>query len=511
METTRRPKGSAFLTFVGVLLLIGGLASAGSAVVSALVAGGSISLDGVIDVANDDPAAWKRLAIVLGVLAVVLLIFAGLCLSAAGRRRRFRKNRPKSGHRMTTDRHWQGHVRAGTIVARTVGTAGLVVAGVLVAKQQDESSGDANLLIPAAIVGGFGLLFFAIGQWWRRELRARQRALALQSSPIDRPAASSPGPASLPGPAASSTGPASSPGPASLAAIVPTPPASPSPSWTTVASPAPAQPPPFRALLCRPRDLPNEKLKPLRLTATSNVVGAPPIEILYLRVFDNHERARTYAESAWREFGYVSLIRNAASISAKELRDGAIEAAMARSPADAGRAYAARPRGVDTEKRKKIAGIAFSTVRVRDPFGAYPVFSLFCHDTVWQSAVEMLLDHAGLVTMDLAGVDTSNPGSLYEIGRLFDRFPVGQVLFLVDERSDVGFIVRNLHDLWSRMAAESPNRHGPQTVHFVQTDHYRQYEDQNGNRTIALVADRKESRRLINAWATGRLHGNPVT
>ncbi len=476
MREARPPKRSGLLTLLGTVFLLGGLGAIAGAVVSGLVAGGSISLDDVVSVANDDPAAWRRVAIVFGVSAVGLLIAAGFCLSAAGRRRRARKNRPRSGHRMTTQRHWQGQIRAGTILTLFVGAGAVSVALVLVAKQQGRSSEDSSLLIPAGIVGGVGLLFVAIGLWWRRQLRARQRALAIQSAPLGR-AGSPPAP------------PAADP----LASL-----------------PAASPPAAFEAQLVRPRDLPKGKIKGRPVTTDSNVVGAPPFDILYLRVFDNHERARTYVESAWREFGYVNLIRNAASISPKELRDGTIEASMVLSIDDARRAWAARPRGVDGEKHKKIEGVAFAPVRVRDPVGSYPVFSMFCHDTAWQAAVELLLDHAGLVTMDLAGVDTDNPGSLYEIGRLFDRYPVDQVLFLVDQRSDVEFIVRNLRPQWDRMHADSPNRHGTRTVRFVQTDHYAQRRDQNGNSTIALVSDRGDSRRVLAAWASGRLQGRPV-
>jgi hypothetical protein len=99
---------------------------------------------------------------------------------------------------------------------------------------------------------------------------------------------------------------------------------------------------------------------------------------------------------------------------------------------------------------------------------------------------------------------------LYEVGRLFDRYPIQRVLFLVDQHSDVEFIVRNLRAPWARMHPDSPNRQGQQTVLFVQTDHFVQRRDQQGNVTVALVSDRNDTRRVLAGWAAGTLHGTAV-
>jgi hypothetical protein len=44
------------------------------------------------------------------------------------------------------------------------------------------------------------------------------------------------------------------------------------------------------------------------------VVGRPPLHIVYLRVFENGACARIFVQGAWREFGYVYLLRSAASV-----------------------------------------------------------------------------------------------------------------------------------------------------------------------------------------------------
>ena len=61
--------------------------------------------------------------------------------------------------------------------------------------------------------------------------------------------------------------------------------------------------------------LSRKRPKPLyRVTERSNVVGRPPLSILYLRVFENQPRARTFVKGAWREFGYVHLLRSATAV-----------------------------------------------------------------------------------------------------------------------------------------------------------------------------------------------------
>jgi hypothetical protein len=51
-----------------------------------------------------------------------------------------------------------------------------------------------------------------------------------------------------------------------------------------------------------------------------NVTRHPPLRIGYLRVFENHARVRAFANDAWREFGYVHLLRGATSVRPRELR-----------------------------------------------------------------------------------------------------------------------------------------------------------------------------------------------
>src|SRR4029079_11460370 len=67
------------------------------------------------------------------------------------------------------------------------------------------------------------------------------------------------------------------------------------------------------------RKLPRLKRR-LRVTATRNIAGGPPLEIAYLRLFDNRPRTRTFIEGAWREFGSVWLLRSSQSVTPAEYR-----------------------------------------------------------------------------------------------------------------------------------------------------------------------------------------------
>src|SRR5262245_32110395 len=86
----------------------------------------------------------------------------------------------------------------------------------------------------------------------------------------------------------------------------------PSDTWTSQVAPRATQIPALGWDDRRPRKVPRPpRLR--RVTATHNVVGRRPLSIVYLRTFENQPRARTFLQGAWREFGYVYLLRSAAS------------------------------------------------------------------------------------------------------------------------------------------------------------------------------------------------------
>jgi hypothetical protein len=60
----------------------------------------------------------------------------------------------------------------------------------------------------------------------------------------------------------------------------------------------------------KPGKLPKVRVKLRRVSAERNVIGRRPLQIAFLRLFENQPRIRTFVEGAWREFGFISSLRS---------------------------------------------------------------------------------------------------------------------------------------------------------------------------------------------------------
>jgi hypothetical protein len=250
---------------------------------------------------------------------------------------------------------------------------------------------------------------------------------------------------------------------------------------------------------------PTHKLR--RVTPDRNVVGHVPLRIAFLRLFENQPRMRTYMQSAWREFGEVHFLRSAESVTSAEYRSfkksGAAATALfvcsREQFLDATEGHREPPlsRGRHTYK-----SIGASRIRVRDRYGSYPVRAVLCHGSIWQDAIDLLLERVDLVTLDLSGFTPNNAGTRWELQRVIDRVPIDRVIFLADEQSDSRFLADQLNGTWSHMASGSPNAVPERRVAVVAiTDHFQQSEQQQGNTTqvrVRLVARRSYTRRVAN-------------
>ena len=245
--------------------------------------------------------------------------------------------------------------------------------------------------------------------------------------------------------------------------------------------------------------------RPRQVTATRNVVGRRPLSIVYLRTFENQPRARTFLQGAWREFGYVYLLRSAESVTPDEFRqfkrsgrkftDLLIESEKRFA------AELARPLpGPSRQRWHMFTNVGPQTVWVRDWYGSYPPRTFLCDGKIWQPCVDMLLDQADLVVLDLSGMMPGNAGVRYEVQRVIDRIPIERVIFLADRRSDRDYLRTEIEDAWSQMAPGSPNSGaGTRVARLAVTDFYRQIQQQQGESTYIyyrLVARRRQSRRL---------------
>lgn len=265
---------------------------------------------------------------------------------------------------------------------------------------------------------------------------------------------------------------------------------------------APPQPPPDVRFERTPRFF--ARLPPRRrVTRERNVVGGPPLAILYLRVFDNRPRARTFARGAWREFGPVHLLRSAASVAPGELvryrRAGRLDELFVSSPAQLARQLAEVPAEPQPPGLRWLPTIAGSSVLTFDRYGAYPVRSALCHGEFWTTALDELVARADLVVLDLSGYHRRFRGTQFELQRIVDTVPVGKVVLLADPFSSRRFLAEQVVLAWERMAAGSPNAGaGPRQVQGYVTDWYLDEVDERGavlRRT--LRASRTQSRWLL--------------
>jgi hypothetical protein len=241
-----------------------------------------------------------------------------------------------------------------------------------------------------------------------------------------------------------------------------------------------------------------------RVTATRNVAGSRPLSIAYLRMFENQPRARTFLQGAWREFGYVYLLRSASSVTPAEFRQykrsGSFAGLLIKSEEQFAAEFS-RPSGGPSWKRWHVVrNVGPQTVWVRDWHGSYPPRTFLCHGNIWKAAVNILLDQADLVVLDLSGLTPGNEGIRHELQQIVDRVPIERVIFLADRRSDRNYLRAEIRHAWDRMAFHSPNS-GTQTrvARLAVTDSYRQMQQQQGESTYIyyrLVARRWQSRRL---------------
>ena len=242
-----------------------------------------------------------------------------------------------------------------------------------------------------------------------------------------------------------------------------------------------------------------------RVTATHNVVGSRPLSIVYLRTFENQPRARTFLQGAWREFGYVYLLRSAPSVTPAEFRQfkrsGRNFTGLLIESEDQFHAELDRPLpGPSLQRWHVFKNVGPQTVWVRDWYGSYPPRTFLCHGNIWQPAVDMLLDKADLVVLDLSGMMPGNAGVRYELQRVINCIPIERIIFLADPRSDRDYLRNEIWNAWRQMAYDSPN-FGAQlrVARLAVTDSYRQMQQQQGDWTYIyyrLVARRWQSRRL---------------
>jgi len=262
--------------------------------------------------------------------------------------------------------------------------------------------------------------------------------------------------------------------------------------------------PAFHYEIIKARKLPKTDAKLRRITAEANVVGRPPIRILHLWVFDNPTRLSNYLNGAWREFGYVHLLRSARSVTRKELAAadhfGGIDSLIADTTDEVDVAIGDFVYAPDQKRRKRFKTEVERGTSTWDRYGGYSVNSLLCHDDVWRYALGRLLSSVDVVTMDISGYTPQNHGSEYEIQTLIDQIPIDKVVWLTDPWTDVPYLTDQLRGAWNRLASRSPNRMGsPGPVRLVETDYISESSstsDDSRPSSTTLESSRRDARRI---------------
>jgi hypothetical protein len=273
---------------------------------------------------------------------------------------------------------------------------------------------------------------------------------------------------------------------------------------TAVAERIAVQPPPLEVRFVKPRKLDKPPKPLMRVTVNTNVIGLPPVNITYLRLFDNQPRARTFLESSWREFGYVHLLRAATSVTRGEFKRArrlpSLDQMFVHDDAALDAVLHSAPRAPLPAGRIVLPDVAPTRVKVRDRYGSYPIRAILCHGEYWQRAVDVLLGSAGLVVLDLSGFTDRNAGAAYELQRVIDLVPIERIIVLCDEGSSKKFVERSIREAWAQMNATSPNAlPHPRLVIVGISDYYRRSQSQDGNQQtnrVRLVSHRRHSRRL---------------
>ncbi len=176
-----------------------------------------------------------------------------------------------------------------------------------------------------------------------------------------------------------------------------------------------------------------------------------PRRLLLLRVFGSRSRSERLFEAVaahWRYAGSIQMIAGtdlaSATLEPHEFLDfmgGTLSRRFIKGRAD----LSERLARLDTRP---------------DADGRFPVNEFFCHDDTWQDVLLHLVAESDVVLMDLRTFSPQRQGCVFELHQLLNLIPLGRVILLVDNTTDVPFLRSVLEQGWADLAAESPNRDG---------------------------------------------------
>ena len=88
----------------------------------------------------------------------------------------------------------------------------------------------------------------------------------------------------------------------------------------------------------------------------------------------------------------------------------------------------------------------------------FRVQEFFCYGDTWKVVLARLAETCDAVLMDLRGFSPQNAGCIFEINALIHHLPLDQVVFSVDETTNLEFLNTTIESAWENLASDSPNR-----------------------------------------------------
>jgi hypothetical protein len=209
---------------------------------------------------------------------------------------------------------------------------------------------------------------------------------------------------------------------------------------------------PIRIEVWLQRELP-PLTRPYRapVSAEANILGLPPVRILYLYNFFSSESLERKMDGDLRRFGPVYYLGSPGDFAVAGGRiDETVKASILPTPElfDQRLAQAAETPLAPGDKDLKSSS-HFS--------GGFPAHLFLCNDESWRHAVSALFDRADVVFVDACGYDAQRGGLNWEFGQLIDRVGADRFVVLLDTDTDQVALCAAFRSAWGAMRAGSPN------------------------------------------------------
>jgi hypothetical protein len=187
------------------------------------------------------------------------------------------------------------------------------------------------------------------------------------------------------------------------------------------------------------------------VSANANIVGLPPVRILYLYNFFSDDSLERKLDGDLRRFGPVYYLGSPRDFGvARGDLAAKVKASLLATP----KAFDARLAEVSEAPLPPGDKDLHSSSHLS---GGYPDHLFLCNDESWRHAVSTLFERADVVMVDASGYDAARGGLNWEFGQLVDRVPTDRFIVLLDAAADQQALCAAFRSAWAGMRAGSPN------------------------------------------------------